>query len=149
MGNIISSILQDGRQRKKWLDHNFIVLSVGSNKRTRHSKIIDLTSNTFPAHVKVCLPSQLNRYRCLHTFLSAMITLPNLLPFLLPPNHLSLCSSQDFPALPQSWYWVWSFTILTQAVLYTMCRLTVPFTLSEMQHSLPLFLKFYLALHFH
>lgn len=86
MGNIISSILQDGRQRKKWLDRNFIVLSVGSNKRTRHSKIIDLTSNTFPAHVEVCLLSQLNRYRCLHTFLSAMITLPNLSPFLLLPK---------------------------------------------------------------
>lgn len=55
---IISSILQDRRQKKKWLDHNFtVVISAHSNKRTSHSKITDLESNAFPIHLKVCLQS--------------------------------------------------------------------------------------------
>lgn len=53
---ITSSILQHGKQRKK-VDHNFIVISLDSNKRTRHSNITDPQSNALLIHVKVCLQS--------------------------------------------------------------------------------------------
>lgn len=119
---LLAPFYRMGGKEKMWLDRNFPVIPLHSNKRTRHFKVTDPGLTHFPYISKFAFSSFIlrNRYQYRQTFSSAMITLPSLI-FCYSPNALSVVAKMTLFYSLRSNTEMMTFPPLPEAALHVMC----------------------------